>query len=37
MFMGYEVAIEETSGGCEVVIEPVRVQHGRRYRGRVKR
>ncbi len=37
LFMGYEVEIVSTLNGCEVVIEPVHVQHGRRYRGRVQR
>lgn len=37
MFMGYDVEIRQIETGCEVVIEPTHVQHGRRYRGRVNR
>ena len=37
MFMGYEIDIVRGKDGCAVEIEPVRAQHGRRYRGRVTR
>jgi len=37
IFMGYDVEITQVEPGCEVVIEPTHVQHGRRYRGRVNR
>ncbi len=33
MFPGYEVEVRSSPDGCAVGVEPVRVQHGRRFRG----
>lgn len=35
LLLGYEVLVSAVDGGCAVEIEPVAVQHGRRFRGRV--
>lgn len=35
MFPGYEVDVVALKSGCAVELEPVRVQHGRRYRGTI--
>jgi hypothetical protein len=33
LLRGYEVEVTQTPEGCSVGVEPVRIQHGRRFRG----
>jgi len=30
---GYDVEVMQADGGCSVALEPVQIQHGRRFRG----